>query len=98
MNQKTDNGRPPSEPRTMTMTPQHQAFLADLSAHLPAERLLTDPLRTLAYGTDASFYRLVPQIVVLARSEAVLRETCTKPHTLRASSRMGDAAKMRSSP
>jgi len=54
----------------MTMTPQHQAFLADLSAHLPAERLLTDPLRTLAYGTDASFYRLVPQIVVLARSEA----------------------------
>jgi D-lactate dehydrogenase len=52
------------------MTPQHQAFLADLSRHLPADRLLTDPLRTLAYGTDASFYRLVPQIVVLARSEA----------------------------
>jgi D-lactate dehydrogenase len=52
------------------MTPQHQAFLADLSRQLPAERLLTDPLRTLAYGTDASFYRLVPQIVVLARSEA----------------------------
>lgn len=52
------------------MTPQHQAFLADLSRHLPAERLLTDPLRTLAYGTDASFYRLVPQIVVLARNEA----------------------------
>ena len=27
-------------------------------------RLITDPLRTLAYGTDASFYRLIPQIVV----------------------------------
>ncbi|MEY4763702.1 MAG: hypothetical protein RI907_375 [Pseudomonadota bacterium] len=52
------------------MTPQHQAFLADLSQHLPPERLLTDPLRTLAYGTDASFYRLVPQVVVLARTEA----------------------------
>ncbi|NDY90375.1 FAD-binding and (Fe-S)-binding domain-containing protein [Ideonella livida] len=52
------------------MTPQHQAFLQDLGRHVPAERLVTDPLRTLAYGTDASFYRLVPQVVVLARDEA----------------------------
>ncbi len=52
------------------MSPQHQAFLTALTHHVPAERLVTDPLRTLAYGTDGSFYRLVPQIVVLARSEA----------------------------
>jgi len=51
------------------MSPQHQAFLQALAKHLPTERLITDPLRTLAFGTDASFYRLVPQIVVLARSE-----------------------------
>jgi D-lactate dehydrogenase len=31
---------------------------------IPEERLYTDPLRTLAYGTDASFYRLIPKIVV----------------------------------
>ncbi|WP_135076364.1 FAD-binding and (Fe-S)-binding domain-containing protein [Terasakiella sp. SH-1] len=45
----------------------------DLHTHLqktfPQERLITDPLRTLAYGTDASFYRLIPQIVVIVESE-----------------------------
>lgn len=72
------------------MTPSIQAFLADLSRHLPAQRLLTDPLRTLAYGTDASFYRLVPQVVVLARSEAevatllLLAHVHRVPMTLRA--------------
>ncbi len=40
-------------------------------------RVVTDPLRRLAYGTDASFYRLVPRVVVVAESDddvrAVLR-------------------------
>ncbi|MFL5264122.1 MAG: FAD-binding and (Fe-S)-binding domain-containing protein, partial [Anaeromyxobacteraceae bacterium] len=39
-----------------------------LSCFVPADRLVTDPLRTLAFGTDASFYRLVPKIVVRVRS------------------------------
>ncbi|MFL5301468.1 MAG: FAD-binding and (Fe-S)-binding domain-containing protein [Anaeromyxobacteraceae bacterium] len=39
-----------------------------LSSFVPADRLVTDPLRTLAFGTDASFYRLVPKIVVRVRS------------------------------
>ena len=51
--------------------------LAALRPHVAAERLITDPTRTLAYGTDASFYRLLPQIVVCAIDEmevaAVLR-------------------------
>ena len=37
---------------------------------MPRERLVTDPLRTLAYGTDASFYRLVPRIVAIVESES----------------------------
>jgi len=37
---------------------------------MPADRLIDDPLRTLAYGTDASFYRLVPQLVVKVVDEA----------------------------
>src|SRR5689334_4582029 len=49
-----------------------------LSTFVPADRLVTDPLRTLAFGTDASFYRLVPKIVVRVRSTEevarVLRE------------------------
>jgi D-lactate dehydrogenase len=51
------------------MSPQHTAFLAALRPHVAAERLITDPTRTLAYGTDASFYRLLPQIVVCAIDE-----------------------------
>src|SRR5689334_9592414 len=46
----------------------YQELYQDLEAFLPEERLVADPLRTLAYGTDASFYRLVPKIVVRARS------------------------------
>jgi D-lactate dehydrogenase len=62
------------------MSPQHQAFLNELSRHVAAERLITDPLRTLAYGTDASFYRLVPQIVVLARDEAEVSAVLALAH------------------
>jgi len=42
---------------------------AQLRAVLPPERLITDRLRTLAYGTDASCYRLVPKIVAVVESE-----------------------------
>jgi len=40
-----------------------------LRAEIPAARLITDPLRTLAYGTDASFYRLVPKLIVKVENE-----------------------------
>jgi D-lactate dehydrogenase len=52
--------------------------------------MATDPLRTLAYGTDASFYRLIPRIVVRADNEAevsrILRQTGSQniPVTFRA--------------
>jgi D-lactate dehydrogenase len=49
---------------------RYQRFLADISALVPEARIFTDPLRTLAYGTDASFYRLIPKIVVRADTEA----------------------------
>ena len=48
---------------------KYQQFYDDLRAFLPEQRLFTDPLRTLAYGTDASFYRLIPKIVIKADSE-----------------------------
>jgi D-lactate dehydrogenase len=49
---------------------RYQRFLTDISALVPQDRLFTDPLRTLAYGTDASFYRLIPKVVVRADTEA----------------------------
>ncbi|HYN38733.1 MAG TPA: FAD-linked oxidase C-terminal domain-containing protein, partial [Rhodospirillales bacterium] len=41
-----------------------------LQGVLPPHRLVRDPLRTLAYGTDASFYRLIPKLVAIVESEA----------------------------
>ncbi|WP_460890861.1 FAD-binding and (Fe-S)-binding domain-containing protein, partial [Ramlibacter alkalitolerans] len=41
-----------------------------LCAVLPARQVVADPLRRLAYGTDASFYRLTPEVVAVVESEA----------------------------
>jgi len=48
----------------------HRRFFEDAGAVLPEDRLFCDPLRTLAYGTDASFYRLVPAVVARVRTVA----------------------------
>ena len=45
------------------------ALVAALHEVLPAARVITDELRRLAYGTDASFYRLLPQVVVIVDDE-----------------------------
>ena len=47
----------------------YKKFRDAVAAFVPAERIITDPLRLLAYGTDASFYRLVPKIVINVESE-----------------------------
>lgn len=36
---------------------------------VPSSRLYTDPLHLLAYGSDASFYRLIPKAVIKVHSE-----------------------------
>jgi D-lactate dehydrogenase len=48
----------------------YKALLERLSANIPQARLITDPLRTLGYGTDASFYRLVPELIVKVEDES----------------------------
>src|SRR4051794_20464638 len=45
----------------------------ELAAFMPADRLVVDPLRLLAWGTDASFYRLVPKLLVVVDDESELR-------------------------
>ncbi|SDK50997.1 FAD-binding and (Fe-S)-binding domain-containing protein [Billgrantia gudaonensis] len=56
------------------MKAPYKALLETLRDTLPAERLIDDPLRTLAYGTDASFYRLIPQLVVRPANEDELSQ------------------------
>jgi len=45
------------------------AFLRDAAQLIPKDRRFDDPLSTLAFGTDASFYRLIPQLVIRVESE-----------------------------
>jgi len=40
---------------------------------IPSERVFTDPVKTFAYGTDASFYRLLPQMVVKIHNEGEVK-------------------------
>ncbi|MCP5365415.1 MAG: FAD-binding oxidoreductase [Hyphomicrobiales bacterium] len=47
----------------------HDALTEKLRETFPPQRLIRDPLRTLAYGTDASFYRLIPQLVAIVETE-----------------------------
>ncbi|MGM0636711.1 MAG: FAD-binding and (Fe-S)-binding domain-containing protein [Pseudomonadota bacterium] len=44
-----------------------------LAGTISHDRLIDDPLRTLAYGTDASFYRLIPGLVVRPENEEELQ-------------------------
>ncbi|HMW56225.1 MAG: FAD-binding oxidoreductase [Candidatus Accumulibacter phosphatis] len=57
-----------------------------LSRILPERQVITDPLRRLAYGTDASFYRLTPEVVAVVESEeevqAVLQVARAEGHSV----------------
>ncbi|HEX6735156.1 MAG TPA: FAD-binding and (Fe-S)-binding domain-containing protein [Azonexus sp.] len=49
------------------------AVIDALNHSLPAAQIITDELRRLAYGTDASFYRLTPEVIAVVESEADVR-------------------------
>ena len=55
---------------------RYQNFKSDLKNELmiPEERIITDAVKTYAYGTDASFYRLLPQMVVKIHSEEEVKK------------------------
>ena len=56
-------------------------FLNNLLQLIPKERVYTDELRCLGWGTDASFYRQIPQVVVRSDGEvevAQIMNLCRK--------------------
>ncbi len=65
-------------------------LIAQFRTLLSDERVIVDELRRLAYGTDASFYRLLPEVVVVVDTEAEVQEVLAlcrrhgKPVTFRA--------------
>ncbi len=48
----------------------HPQFIQAVKQLIPPQRYFDDPLETLAFGTDASFYRLLPKLVLRIESEA----------------------------
>lgn len=48
-------------------------FLKKIQSVIPSDRLLDSPVELLAHGTDASFYRLIPKLVVKAATEAHIK-------------------------
>ena len=52
------------------MDRRYKQFRDDILRYMPKHRVYTDELRCFAWGTDAGFYRMVPQIVVRAADEA----------------------------
>ena len=48
---------------------EYKRFYESLLPVIPKERMFHDALSTLAYGTDASFYRMIPKLVIRARDE-----------------------------
>ena len=76
---------------TKNPTPQAYAdFLSAIREFVPSDRIYTDELRTLGWGTDASFYREIPKVVVRSDGEQELAgivQACRKhglPFTFRA--------------
>ena len=49
---------------------------------IPKEKIYTDELNRLAYGTDASFYRLIPKIVVKVKSTDEVQYVVSKCNEL----------------
>lgn len=56
------------------------AFLSAVERLIPRERRFDDPLSTLAFGTDASFYRLIPKLVLRVESEREVVELLRLAH------------------
>lgn len=69
---------------------KYNAYLKEIGKFIPKDRIYTDELRLLAWGTDAGFYRLIPKIVIRTKDEnevsrlLALADKYTLPVTFRA--------------
>jgi D-lactate dehydrogenase len=52
----------------MPLSGNYLNFYNEIVNFIPEKRIFTDPLHTIAYGTDASFYRLIPKVVIWANN------------------------------
>jgi len=48
----------------LNLSEKYKTFYDAIIKFIPETRVFADPIRTLAYGVDASFYRLLPKLVI----------------------------------
>jgi len=51
----------------------YSAFIQVIKAKIPKKNIITDPLKKVAIGVDASFYRLIPKVIVDVENEREVR-------------------------
>ena len=51
------------------MDEKHKTYIKRIKDFIPRDRIYTDDLHCLAWGTDAGFYRNIPQVVVRSKGE-----------------------------
>ena len=80
----------PKSNNTNTKRPMTDQFFSEIRQIIDSDRIYTDELRRLGWGTDASFYRQIPQIVIRSDGEEEISkivQLCQKyklPFTFRA--------------
>ncbi|MEG6585349.1 FAD-binding and (Fe-S)-binding domain-containing protein [Dendrosporobacter sp. 1207_IL3150] len=61
----------------------YKEFFDKISAFIPQTRIFADPIRTYAYGVDASLYRMNPKLVVKVRSVNEVSQIMKISHSLK---------------
>lgn len=64
------------------MDARYQEYVNRISAFVGAECIYTDDLRLLAWGTDAAFYRHIPQVVVRSHDEQQVSRLLAVAHEM----------------
>ena len=65
------------------MEQRYQQYVKHIAEFIPDDRIYTDDLRRLAWGTDAGFYRHVPQVVVRSCDEQEVSRLLAIAHEMR---------------
>jgi D-lactate dehydrogenase len=64
------------------LTGEYKILHERLLKTIDKKRMFHDPLHTLAWGTDASFYRLIPKLVIKSKSEEEVSLIMKECHSL----------------
>ena len=58
----------------LNLSDKYKTFYHAIVKFIPETRVFADPIRTLAYGVDASFYRLLPKLVIKVDTSAEMTD------------------------